>query len=245
MKLTAYIHPTCPHSRDLIRLLDELKLTDFTEVIDVSESPFETYRQGILSVPALFVDNSLIASGTYEETALKAYLKLLNPVLPDNETLFRGFITAVTDNIATASYVYLYEDFAAVFENPDYLITTAGFHQVIHDNRDDFLDYIYGIVEKKFPAFLKEKVHLFHKVIAVNFLRETFWIYGEGMDLPEINRIYNSESFAHWLFVRATLGRIGIHSTAGAERIFPKSDPVWRYLSENFDELWALTLKTA
>jgi predicted thioredoxin/glutaredoxin len=245
MVLTAYIHLTCPHSRELLALLDQTGLRESTVVVDAGNTPFDTFRHGVLSVPSLFADNNLVASGTFEPERLRNYLSLFTPVIPGDETLFHGMINAATDNVGIAAYLYLYEEPGILFQNPDYLLAASGLIWIAVRDRDGFLGKLRALAESNLPGFLIEKPHLFYKVIALNFLREVYWATGQTPDENKMRELYTPEMFAHWLFIRPAVGRIGIRTESASGTIPSKARAVWDYMLGNLSELWPIVRKTA
>jgi predicted thioredoxin/glutaredoxin len=244
MVLTAYIHTTCPHSRELLALLDETGLRGSTVIIDAGNAPFDTFRHGILSVPSLFADNNMVISGAFDIERLRKYLNLYSPVIPDDETLFRGIINSATDNVGIAAYLYLYEEPGILFQNPDYLLATSGLIWIVVPDKGVFMEKLRTLTEFRLPGFLLEKTHLFHKVIALNFLREVYWMSGKMYDETILKQLYTPEAFVHWLMIRPAVGRIGIR-TKSAPRILPsKARAVWDYMIGNLPELWPIVQKT-
>lgn len=244
MQLTAYIHNSCPHSRELLSILESMNLTIHTEIIDVAEKPFLALRDGILSVPALFLDDRMIVSGTVDKEWLESYLRLFSNDLPDREAMFKNFISSTLDNAGTAIYVYLNEDYRAIFDNDEFLLTTSGLSRYIINDTCELLDTLEDSVEAFFKQFLKEKEHLLLKVIALNFMREIYWMKKDIYEFSYIETNYSSQAFAHWLFVRSAIGRIGLNNKIEYSRLEAKSAAVWEYIKTNFSDLVDVVLKT-
>lgn len=245
MVLTAYIHFTCPHSRELLALLDETDLRENTVVIDTGNAPFDAFRHGVLSVPSLFADNNLVASGTFDTERLRKYLCLFTTDIPDDETLFRGIIGAATDNVGIAAYLYLYEEPGILFQNPEYLLAASGLNWIAVRDREEFLGKLRAIAESRLPGFIIDKPHLFYKVIAMNFLREVYWARGQTAGETVLRELYSPDAFAHWLFIRPAVGRIGVRTDSAPEILPLKARAVWDYMFGNLSELWPIVRKTA
>jgi len=245
MEIKLFYHSTCPHSRELYDLLKELNLLDYIEIIDVADSPFIAYKSSLISVPALFMDGKLVVSGVFEEEWVKNLFSLYTTKMPDDETIFRNFISAIIDNVATASFVYLYpEKIESVFENKEYILTTSQLNKVIRKSNNEIIEKIKQIAKQKIDKFVEEKSHLFKKVIGLNFLRELYWL-NKSLPTKELIETYNINQFSHWLYQRATLGRIGIDHTIEKEKLTQKAEGIRNYILENLDELNKIVEKTA
>jgi len=245
MNLTAYIHLSCPNSVKMLHILEELNIINYTKVIDVGKEPFLAYQNGILSVPVLFHDNNIIVSGTLDENWLMKYLSLYSVEEPEDDLIFRNYLFSILDNVATASFIYLYENHKAVLQNKSYIMATAGFNRIITKDIDSFISKILDVAEKKFPEFIQEKSILFQKAISLNFLREIFWVKKNKISIEQFNQIHSKESLALWLFSRASLGRIAIKKDITEEFLMQKSNTIWAYILNNYDEIWSKVLLTS
>lgn len=246
MELKAYIHRTCPYSKKLTSLLDELNLLGFTSIIDTSENPFHAPAEKILSVPVLFADNNIISSGPVDESWLKRYLDLFTTTLPSEKELFRSFISAALDNISTASYLFLYpENFNLVMDNKDYFLSTSQLFRIIRKKNDEILKAVTLSVKNNLEPFLIDKEYLFLKVIGINYLREKFWLNKVVPLKEDISNENEIPFFTHWLYVRAATGRIGINHDHNKENTEKKARKVLDYTMEHWDELIELVPKTS
>jgi len=245
MELTLYSHDTCPNSQKFIKLLKEIKVYDYINVINTAEKSFDSYQKGLLSVPALFLDEQLIVSGLFDETWIKSHFQLYSTELPSNEVIFKKYISAILDNVATGSSIFLYEDHSRILDNKNYILVTTGLNKIIVKDNNSIIDKIKQIIQDRFTTFFKEKQSLFLKSISINFLREVHWLENEISSLEYILEKYNETSLKHWLYTRATLGRIGIEPNIDSKMLRTKSLLVWNYLQENFIELKELAIKTS
>ncbi|OHD57052.1 MAG: hypothetical protein A2Y33_08990 [Spirochaetes bacterium GWF1_51_8] len=244
MVFSVYIHYTCPHSRELLALIREAGFSDAVNIIDAGDSPLTALSHGVLSVPALFAGDRPIISGVFDPEWLKNYFKLYTPVVPDDETLFRGMIQAASDNAGTAIQIYLYEDPAALFGNPAYLLSASGLDQIAVPSEEKFLDRLREVFTARFPGFFAGKPHLFMKAAAMNFLREVWWLEGREVPAGELEQMYPQPAFTHWLFTRAAVGRIGLR-TGNAETLHRKGSLLREYLFQNLAEFWPNAVRTA
>jgi predicted thioredoxin/glutaredoxin len=245
MQLTAYVHMTCPKSRELLEILQQKGMRERCRVVDVAYEPFVAYGHDILSVPALLGDGAVWAAGNIDAEWLGKLLDLYQTELPDGDNLFKQYIGAVIDNVATAAYVYLYEEHEGVLANPSFVLSASGLNRVVVADNQEILTALRQTLDQRFTSFLSEKGYLFHKVLAVNFLRELYWIHGDAVSRERIDKEYNVSSFAHWLYVRPTLGRIGVRHELDSAKLFQKATPVWEYLRDNLEDLWPLVQKSA
>ena len=129
--------------------------------------------------------------------------------------------------------------------NPSFVLSASGLNRVVVADNQKLLTALRETLKQRFDSFLAEKSYLFHKVLAVNFLRELFWLHGEAVTWERIEKEYNASSFAHWLYVRPTLGRIGVQHELDSSKLLQKAMPVWEYLRDNLDDLWPLVQKSA
>ncbi len=247
MELKAYIHTTCPYSRKLLETLEKTGFKEVTQVINTADHPFSPLKDGVLSVPVLFAGENMIVSGSFDTEWLEKYLSLFLPHLPDAEETFRLFISAALDNISTASFLYLYpEKVEAILENSDYLLTTTKLFRVVRPSDGEILQHIREVVTVTLPGFMQEKQHLFHKIIAVNYLRDLYWsgqlvADGSSPHFPE----NIPEDFPRWLFTRSATGRMGIDPLAPPENLREKAGRVWDYLREHYAEFAETIIRTA
>jgi predicted thioredoxin/glutaredoxin len=245
MELKALIHHTCPYSRNLLEALEKHSLLASTEILDTARAPYLALREGALSVPVLKADGRVLLSGPVTGEQLDTTLSSFTADIPDRETLFRGFISAILDNSATASRVYLYEDWPSVFGNPEFLLTTADLDGVAVRDNDQLLAAMGVAVEERIDSFFIEKEYLFHRVLALNFLREIYWMRGSVPPMNELAVIYPVPVIAHWLFARSSLGRIGVPGSLNSDTLHSKAAALRDYLVQEGDSLSEKAISTA
>ncbi|GEM_PF-2682148 len=247
MQLKAYIHTTCPYSHKLLETLENAGFGEVTQIINTADHPFSPLHAGVLSVPVLYAGENMIVSGSFDTEWLDKYLSLFLPHLPDAEETFRLFISAALDNISTASFLYLYpEKVEAILESPEYLLTTTKLFRVVRPSDGEIVQHIRKVVTVTLPGFMQEKQHLFHKIIAVNYLRDLYWngqlaADGSASRFPE----NMPEDFPRWLSTRSATGRMGIDPLANQGDLGEKAGRAWGYLREHSAELTELAIRTA
>jgi len=112
------IHKTCPTSLKVMLFLKERGLLKDAEIIDAEEEPFKAIQLGVLSVPAIFVDEKIVAMGPVDFESLNDRLsgkKIYAENINAKYGLKQTFI-AILDSLGTASWVYFREDIKDILE---------------------------------------------------------------------------------------------------------------------------------
>lgn len=246
MELTAYIHRTCPYSKKLIHLLESSGFYEQTNIIDTYQNPFSAPGEKILSVPVLFADKNIISSGPIDESWLQSYLKLFTTIMPSNEELFRAFISAVLDNVSTATYIYLYpENVNIILQQKDYFLSTSGLFRIVRKNNSEIINAVYQSTNKNLESFIEKKDYLFLKVIATNYLREKFWLKDKIPSAVKFENDNELDFLSHWLFTRAASGRIGINHHHNHDLTLKKTQKILNYIVQHLDELNQIVEKSS
>lgn len=245
MELRAYIHQTCPYSRSLLNVIHEVGMDEVVEIIDVRDMPFDGYRNGILSVPALSADGRMVLTGPFDSEWLRSFLSLYTTEIPSKDDLFRGYIQALFDNSATALFPWLTGDYSQLFDYPEYLIHAGGFGTIALRSHETLLRKIRDAVEDGMSSFIDEKEELFLKVISMNFLRELHWYHGAVLSREEFISTYTLPVFYHWVMNRASLGRSAILYDYDRKSMMEKVEKLRDYCILEYDELKVKAVKGA
>ena len=239
MLIEIFIHPTCPTCNTLLRLLRQWGFIDKVRIIDVSRDPYPAFERGVRSVPSIFIDGKLVYAGIVDFERLRRILEeglSRRAVRLGLDELLERFFRGVLDSVATALWLYLTEDCASFFNDPQFTAAMMG----IADStfKDEMLAELRGHLEARCGEYVGDLEEHFLRVISKNFARELYWLHGRRLTWGEVSRLYTLEVLAHWAMVRAALGRVGL-------RVFRLSDGRFRskieklrsFLESNFDRV--------
>jgi len=209
------IHKTCPTSLKVMLFLKERGLLRDAEIIDAEEDPFKAIQLGVLSVPAIFVDEKIVAMGPVDFESLNDRLsgkKIYAENINAKYGLKQTFI-AILDSLGTASWVYFREDIKDILEYRVLVEPAIGIVDWEESKKESYLKEVYDYFLSKKNMFMKTYSTYFFKNFTKNFIREQYWLHGIWPDENVFN-IYTLEVFTHWLILRSAIGRIGMKMDA-------------------------------
>ncbi len=114
--LRIYVHRLCHTSIRLLRILHEKKIGDI-KIVDIGQNPLALVSMGIVSVPAVEVDGSIIDFGPIDPDNILSIIAeekkiSLSPIEDAIEAIYKEIL----DNLFIALTIYLRGSIALVFE---------------------------------------------------------------------------------------------------------------------------------
>jgi len=220
--------------------LKEKGLYDEVEIIDVAERPYEAIVNGVISVPAIFVDGKIIATGHVDFDTL--YDRITTKRVYADEDVdakygLKQVFIALLDSLATAAWVYLREDIKEIIEYRVLIEPTIGIVDWDEERKEKYLNEVYQYFLDKKDMFMKTYKRYFFKNISKNFIREQVWLY-KKLPNRSVFEKYTFEVFVHWLSVRGAIGRVGMKlDVFESEHKIQRVRDVYNHIKENFDSI--------
>lgn len=233
------IHKTCPVSLKLLLFLKEKGLLEKTEIIDAAESSFESIDHGVVSVPAIFVDDKNISMCPIDYDILYERITTKKIVAGDIDTKYglKKAFTAALDSLSTAISVFFKEDIKDILNFRRVIEPLMGISDWEKKQKDDYLESVYNYFLEKKDMFMKSYKKYFFKNISKNFIRELFWLYKKKPS-KEIFNTYTFKIFAHWLSVRSAIGRVGLEMDIFEnDKKLDKAKQIYTHIIDNFETL--------
>ncbi len=249
MKVRIYIHDSCPISRKLLEFIKEKGVEEYLDIIDTKDHPFVSVKDGVISVPAVVVEDKLIAAGYMNWDFLGKIFETVRPENTDDEVLLKRYFRMVLDNVSTATWIYATEDHQAILENEEYVLAAAGWMNIPPSQQEYIMNRLRELLIKNTSRASEEfekRRKKFLKVISLGFLREIYWLFGREVECQIIAHFYSREALSHWLLIRSSLGRNAMGKARITDpTIRKKTQDLMNYMKENCDELWKIVRETA
>ena len=238
MEVEIFVHPTCSTCHSLIRLLKQWGFINKVKIYDTSIDPHMALERGVRSVPSIFIDGDLVFAGVVDFKKLKEILNaglLTEKTMLSDGELIERFLRGVLDSVATALWLYININCRAFTNDVRFLRAITNLSTYDDGNLSRLISILNddarcrGIVEDNKERFLK--------VIAINFVREVYWLNGRVNGATALSN-YNLYSLAHWAMVRGSVSRVGLvpHSLNDS-KFRSKIEELWSYINAHFDEL--------
>jgi predicted thioredoxin/glutaredoxin len=213
MLIEVFAHPQCHVCHRLLkdlRSLHERYPSVELKIIDVERDPYEAQQRNILGVPATFIDGSLAFVGAPPTGELESYLQGRKAQLPEEtknvETVAELAVEALGSISTTAIRFYLYGDYESLFQNT----SLSARLMRIRDWKAIDEKALRDMLVARGGSLLEMKKTMFLEKISSEFVREIYWLYDEYPSRDEIEQLYPTNVFAHWLMTKASMGgRIG------------------------------------
>jgi len=247
---TVYGHMTCPTTYRLFKKLYQENLLSKMILIDVGIDPVKSFNKKIVSVPAIFLNDTLIYSGVFSiSEATKTISDGKIPLIDDfdyrsaSEKLMYGFL----DSALTALYILIYNDFDELFRLKEFVeaVSRHVFYKARSDDsynnlKKQFLEYIQDVKEYFETMLIQTIANLLIREFIQSNINDlsnerSFILYDYGRKI-----FTNKEFIKQYLLARNAFGRIGLLMG------YPSIDPRFNerleslhiYVSENWERLY-------
>ena len=236
MDVVILFHKTCPTSIKLLEALRRENLLDRVELVDVGVYPFEAVSRGMVSVPAIYINDKIFDFGPIN---IDRAVKLIKKTL-ENESAYsynpkEKLVNTVLDNLFLAITTYLSESLTPLLE----YLPLVELLEVKGEKFESFKKEI----EKEEKEILGEIGEKLVRVIAYNFIKELYWINKRKLKWKEFTEIYSDEVLKHWFLARSTIARIGLNLDRFYLVIDEKIKQFKKLLYEKWDRYWENILK--
>ncbi len=209
-RVKIYYHETCPTSVELLNKLKNLGLLSSIELINVSEHPFFSLSDGIVSVPAIFIEGKLLDFGPINigevVDNIKFYLETGKIVLEhvkgfNVEDAVKRLRRIVYDNLFLACNVYIREDLTWLLDSPKIIQLL----NLDNEGKENLLKHL----KSEQQRYLKDMEEKLLKVLRYNLLLELRLLFGEQKTNDSVKKL-SIEYVMHWLIARSSVARISL-----------------------------------
>ena len=244
MRVEIFTHRNCVECNLLIEWLEEKGYLHKVKLIDTELYPFLAFERGVISTPSVFVDGKLLFAGVIDYDELERLFKGENVVLEvSKDELVAKLMEGVVNSFAATAYLYVNKDFEAILSQKDFVYAVTGL--ALSPNAEDLYNYLRNYTLKTKDELFEKWKDRMRRVIAANFVRELYWLYGDKVPIEKAKSFYPLEVFYHWVQVRGgAVGRVGlrIHRLTETD-VLDRVKEVYDYLMENYDALWEKVIK--
>jgi len=244
VRVEIFTHRNCVECNLLIEWLEEKGYLHKVKLIDTELYPFLAFERGVISTPSVFVDGKLLFAGVVDYDELERLFKGENVVLEvSKDELVAKLMEGIVNSFAATAYLYVNKDFEAILSQKDFVYAVTGL--ALSPNAEDLYNYLRNHTLKTKDELFEKWKDRMKRVIATNFVRELYWLYGDKVPIEKAKSLYPLEVFYHWVQVRGgAVGRVGlrIHRLTETE-VLERVKEVYDYLMENYDALWEKVIK--
>ena len=139
----------------------------------------------------------------------------------------------VLDNLFLSLIVYLRGDVYPILE---YTLTV---NKALKDRCICILGFIKNEIKQCGRKLYEEIKERLKKTIALNFIRELYWIRGKKLMKEEFENLYPISIFAHWVLARSSIARIGLlHDMKNNKVLMTRIKELGTHIMENWDKYW-------
>ncbi len=223
------IHPTCYTSYRLLKKVNEEKLLDKIKLVDIAANPHIALKYGILSAPAIIIDEKLVYAGPIDlDKAVELLRGNTDSIKKDNISV-NDIVKAVADSFALSSIVLIHGlDVALSFRET----IKASIGIVDDSDLDSRIHELLSKTELVAKAYAKAT-----RNVAYNVVRILYWTYGKRLSsLRDLEEFLSLDHLALLLEAFTILGRIGLKHLR-RKNLVEKARGVYKYLTENFSTI--------
>ncbi len=223
------IHPTCYTSYRLLKRVNEEKLLDKIKLIDVAAYPHIALKYGILSVPAIIIDDKPMYAGPIDLGKAVELLRGNIDSIKKDKVNVDDIVRAIVDSFALSSIVLVHG-----------LNVALNFRETIKASIGivDNSELNNRIQELLSNTELIAKVHAkAARNVAYNVVRILYWTYGRRLSsLRDLEEFLSLDHLALLLEAFTILGRVGLKHLR-RKNIVERTRSVYKYLIENFSTI--------
>ncbi|HWQ16304.1 MAG TPA: hypothetical protein VNL13_00535 [Sulfolobales archaeon] len=238
-----YSHLTCPTSYRLFKKLRSSGALGSIVLIDTGLDPFGAISSNVVSVPAIFYNDTLIYSGYFDvDEAVNTISTGSLPSLEDFDYTEASVMAmeGLLDSYATALWIFLTDRIESPFGLRSFIEAVS--RHVFYKHRSN---ESYERLRRETIDLYRSERNLYlerlREVVARNVIREIIWL---GKDPNIYREEISPEYMEHLLLARTAIGRIGLFMGYGGEKIHgERVRDLYTYLTNRWRDIVESVLK--
>lgn len=190
----------------LIKDLLRYHIIDKVRLINVSKNIIHTLSNKVLVVPAVFVDDKLWLIDPFKSKYIVDLIlnrrKYLEAPTNINEA-FDAFINTIKYNISLILPVLILKSFKPLIDR-EFIAVASKLRAA---NKEHLVNELIKNIVRNEPKIISNLYDEAVRTIAVNFIRETYWVL---KSVERIKTYVSRDAIGSWILSKMSIGRIGL-----------------------------------